>query len=100
MPRLTLSDSLTSAITTENLMADIELICTVNFNGVVFSNKFEETYRNPPYQQNSELSHPPADLQDRELKGHRKLDEHDSKTFWSPQDSVALEFGGRHQVRF
>jgi hypothetical protein len=66
-------------------MADIEPICTVNrdvnFNGVVFSNKFEETYRNPPYQQNSGLSHPPADSQDRKLKGHLELEGQDSKTF-------------------
>jgi hypothetical protein len=44
----------------KKLMADIEPICTVNydvnFNGVVFSNKFEETYRNPPYQQNRDDS--------------------------------------------
>jgi len=62
VPRLNLSDSLTiGPINTKKLMADIEPICTVNcdvnFNGVVFSNKFEETHRNPPYQQNSGLSH-------------------------------------------
>jgi hypothetical protein len=78
-------------------MADIEPICTVNcdvnFNGVVFSHK---TYRNPPYQQNSGLSHPPADSQDRKLKGHLELEGQDSKTFWSLQNGVALEFGGRH----
>ena len=71
MPRLNLSDSSTIGPITKKLMADIEPICTVNcdvnFNGVVFSNKFEETYRNPPYQQNSGLSHSSADSQDREL---------------------------------
>jgi hypothetical protein len=60
VPRPNLLDSLTiGPINIKKLMADIEPICTVNydvnFNGVVFSNKFEDTVST-----NSGLSHPPA----------------------------------------
>ena len=58
---------------------DIELICTVNsyvnFNLWV---SFLETCRNPLYQQNSGLSHPPADSKDREGR-------HEVYILWKPE---------------